>query len=76
MRVEVEVRQHLLLGELDHLARVARLQVLVRLDDGEHLVGGALDERIGSLLREASTGTRAARKAISLRYMTVFLSME
>src|SRR5205823_6649408 len=57
--LEVDVRQHLLLGELERLLLVARGELLVALDRGEHLVGDLLDQLVGrDLLRRYTNGER------------------
>ena len=58
--LEVDVGQHLLLGELDRLLLVARGELLVALDRGEHFVGDLLHELVGAelLLRGRAAGEK------------------
>src|SRR5206468_12039280 len=59
--LEVDVRQDLFFRELERLLLVARRELLVALDRGEHLVGDLLDELVGGdLLCPGIQGERRA----------------
>jgi RNA-splicing ligase RtcB len=50
--LEVEVRDDLLLEELGHARGVALAQRAVLAHDGEHVLGNALHQLVGRLLRQ------------------------
>src|SRR5258706_7398873 len=72
--LEVDVRQHLLFGELDRLLLVAGSELLVALDGGQHLIGDLLYQLVGRQLlgRGGECEAEEGKKSEKLAHAVAF----